>query len=472
MRLGDKMRLATLLAPCLGLALMATAGCDPRLESQYFREGIGTDLNRPQLADATQILNLYIGHICKQAGLDIAPDEPAASCTGRHFAAEQWVEFVKAGMNDIDLRCDAYLAWLDDRRRSAQPIIQQISSLRSVTQAVLDATGVGPHPMTIVGNALGFASSTFTNVNSRLLLEVNHSTVQSVVHKGQEDFRAERKYYGSENRSDAIYYLRSYLRLCMPFTIETDINTTVSVAKRVGPESLVNKPFISPTQPDVPPVQTAGTPKASEGVAMTPAPKETITGGKTKAEKNIKLAVGIRIQKGLGAKEQTGDFSDPDTRSAIQQFQKGYRRAQVWAWKQDPRAKAQALAKAFDPAKIGTEIDPSFKPGFEVLASVVETCSDKVYRTPYEAGVFIALRNTKPNGMRTFLDKASGKAEAEGKFKGALKRPALQNQPMRNRCKIDNDVRAAIATLRMEHGLPPAASAKNDDIDDALMEKF
>lgn len=454
---------------------MATAGCDPRLESHYFREGIGTDLNRPELAEATQILSLYVGHICKQAGLDIAPDEPAASCTGRHFTAQEWVQFVKAGMNDIDLRCDAYLAWLDDRRRGAQPAIQQISSLRTLAQTVLDATGVGPHPMTIVGNAFGFASATFTNVNSRLLLEVNHSTVQSVVHKGQEDFRYRQEYVGVDNRADAIYFLRAYLRICMPFTIETDINTTVSIAKRIGPESLANRPFILPQATDAivsPPIETAERPKAQDQAATTPGPKETITGGKTKAEKNIKLAVGIRIQKGLGVKEQKGDFSDPETRSAIQQFQRGYRRAQAWAWKQDPRPKAQALAKAFDPAKIGAEIDPSFKPGFEVLASLVETCSDRVHHSPYEAGAFIALRNTRPNGVRTFLDKAAAKAEAEGRFKGALKRPTLNKEPMRNRCKVDDDVRAAIATLRLEYALPPAASPKNDDFDDALLQKF
>lgn len=454
---------------------MAIGGCDPRLESQYFREGIGTELNRPDLADATQVLSLYVGHICKQAGLDIAPDEPAASCTGRHFAAQEWVQFVKAGMNDIDLRCDGYLAWLDDRRRGVQPAMRQISSLRSLTQTVLDATGVGPHAMTIAGNALGFASATFTNINSRLLLEVNQSTVQSVVHKGQEDFRNRQEYLNVDNRADAIYFLRAYLRICMPFTIETDINTTVSIAKRIGPETLANQPFILPQTTgasEPPPVETAERPQPRDAAATTPAPREAITGAKTNAEKNIKLAVGIRIQKGLGVAEQKGDFADPATRSAIQQFQRGYRRAQAWAWKQDPRPKAQALAKAFDPAKIGTEIDPSFKPGFEVLAALAATCGDKVYHSPYEAGVFIALRNTRPAGIRTVLDKAAGKAVAEGRFKGALKRPALKREPMRNRCKVEEDVRAAIAALRLEYGLPPAASPENDDFDDALLQKF
>ena len=240
------MRLATLIPPCLGLVLVATAGCDPLQEKQYLRDGIGTDLGRSEMGNTTALLTQYIGYICKQAGLELIPDEPAASCSDRGFSREQWVQFVKAGMNDIDVRCDAYLAWLDNRRRSAEPLLRQIGDMGKATGSILDATGVGPHPMNMVGIAFGMAANTFTNVNSRLLLEVNQATVQSVVHKGQEEFRYRKDYTNTFNRSDAIYHLRSYLRLCMPFTIETDINTTVAIVKRVGPQSLENNPLIAP----------------------------------------------------------------------------------------------------------------------------------------------------------------------------------------------------------------------------------
>ena len=252
------MRLAALIAPCLGLSLVATAGCDPLQESQYFRDGIGTNLNGPEIASATALLNQYIGYICKQAGLELIPDEPAASCSDRGFTREQWVQFVKAGMNDIDQRCDAYLAWLDNRRRSAEPLLRQIGDMGKATGSILDATGVGPHPMNIVGVAFGLAANTFTNVNSRLLLEVNQATVQSVVHKGQEEFRNRKDYTNTFSRSDAIYHLRSYLRVCMPFTIETDINTTVAIAKRVGPVSLENNPLIAPEIAIARPCESSG----------------------------------------------------------------------------------------------------------------------------------------------------------------------------------------------------------------------
>jgi hypothetical protein len=225
---GDEMRFPALPVPCLGLALLAAMGCDPARDARFFREGVGTELSRPELAQATHLQDIYIEHLCRQAGFG----DSAAHCSAPPPAA--WPEIVQAGMNDIDLRCDAYLAWLDDRRRWNRPVLQQISSMRSLAQTILDAAGAGPHSMTVVGNAFGFASSTFTNISSRLLLEVNQSTLQEVVLKNQEKFRSESGYPAVRTRSEAIYMLRMYLRICMPFTIETDINTSVTLVKRGG----------------------------------------------------------------------------------------------------------------------------------------------------------------------------------------------------------------------------------------------
>ena len=86
------------------------------------------------------------------------------------------------------------------------------------------------------------------------MLEVNHSTVQQVVLTRQTKFRED--LLGNQamhmspviiaSRPAAIYALRSYLRLCMPITIETEINTTVAVFERGGAPALMHKnPMIS-----------------------------------------------------------------------------------------------------------------------------------------------------------------------------------------------------------------------------------
>jgi len=118
----------------------------------------------------------------------------------------------------------------------------------------MQATGVGAAPIAVVGAAFGLAASTFTNINSRLVLEVNHSTVQAVVLTRQAQYREQLLGNPAKNippvviasKPAAIYALRSYLRLCMPITIETEINNTVTVFERGGAIALANKePMIS-----------------------------------------------------------------------------------------------------------------------------------------------------------------------------------------------------------------------------------
>jgi hypothetical protein len=146
-------------------------------------------------------------------------------------------------MNDIDRRCDSYLAWLDEKRRSREPILKQLADMGAATAAILRATNAGATPIAIVGVAFGLAADTFTNVSSRLLLEVNHSTVQSVVLGYQAEFRATNVKVIIDNRPAAIYLLRSYLRLCMPYSIEMSINNTVTIYHR-DPAALNTVPLL------------------------------------------------------------------------------------------------------------------------------------------------------------------------------------------------------------------------------------
>ncbi|HET7679894.1 MAG TPA: hypothetical protein VFK79_07135 [Xanthobacteraceae bacterium] len=226
---------------CAGV-LLVTAGCDPATDRSYFSRGVGTELSTPDIANATELQNLYVEHICRQAGL--AP----GACGIENFDVTTWTLFVQAGMNDIDQRCDAYLTWLDGVRRSQAPILKQITDTGTASSLIMQATGVGAGPIAVVAAAFGLASNTFTNITSRLILEVNGSTVQAVVLGRQKTYREE--LFGAvgkprtaiiASRPAAIFALRSYLRLCMPMTIETEINNTVTTFERGGAAALERK---------------------------------------------------------------------------------------------------------------------------------------------------------------------------------------------------------------------------------------
>jgi len=267
---------------CVGVLLTAAA-CDPTDTKHYFTQGVGTQLYPDDIAAQTDLQNTYVQYVCSQAGLtpSVSP-AGVVSCGTDPQSEETWYLFVQAGMNDIDERCDSYLTWLDNVRRARAPTIKELSDAHTAAELIMQATGVGAGPIAVVGAAFGFATDTFTNVTSRLVLEVNHSTVQSVVLASQKQFRED--LLGSAkgaptvlipSKPAAIYALRSYLRLCMPMTIETQINNTVSVFERAGPDALKSEPMIS--------AKTAGAPFQPQQKIVNPnRPKPSP--GQTKAD--------------------------------------------------------------------------------------------------------------------------------------------------------------------------------------------
>jgi hypothetical protein len=246
------MRLVATWAACIGIALF-TAGCN------FFTEGVGTTLYPSDVAAQTTLQNAYVGEICQQAGLQPTVFDGVTSCGPNPYDATAWWQFVQAGMNDIDQRCDAYLAWLDDVQRTREPVLNQLALVSATAQTIMLATGSGPNPITIVGAAFGLASGTFTNVYSRLIINMPHSTVQAVVLSRQKEYRDQLIGRSTNkpqvviiNRPAALYALRSYLRLCMPMTIETEINNTIATFERNGAEGLKKDSLISAKSAGVP----------------------------------------------------------------------------------------------------------------------------------------------------------------------------------------------------------------------------
>jgi hypothetical protein len=251
-------RCVALLLWCASVGL-TVAGCDLVTDRQYFREGIGPNLyasaniNRSNSQDPANTRqdsltaqDAYVKDVCHAAGL------ADGACDIDQFSQTTWTQFVQAGMNDIDERCDAYLTWLDYIRRSRDPTIKQLADMQTASTVIMSQTGVGAAPIAIVAAAVGLATNTFTNVTSRLILEIDHSTVQAVVLSHQKEYREQ--LLGTDDkpgvviasRPAAIYALRSYLRLCMPMTIETQINNLVATFSRGGAKALENQsPMIS-----------------------------------------------------------------------------------------------------------------------------------------------------------------------------------------------------------------------------------
>ncbi|MBX9842043.1 MAG: hypothetical protein K2Z80_09590 [Xanthobacteraceae bacterium] len=235
------MRKGALLA-CIGVALLQ-AGCSI-LDATYIREGIGTNLSSAELVEVTNLQDLYVGEICRQAGLRITYRGDEIYCDEVNLRPHEWATFVQAGMNDIDRRCDAYLAWLDNKRRWREPILKQLATTAATTAVLMGVTGASAKAISIAAAAFGLAQDTFVNFNARLITEIDNHVVQSVVLGNQTEYRLRIVNGSINNRPAAIYLLRNYLRICMPFSIEMSISNTVTVYQRGGPDALRTDPLL------------------------------------------------------------------------------------------------------------------------------------------------------------------------------------------------------------------------------------
>ena len=235
------MRGAGIVAGCVGLALLVS-GCDTT-DSRYFRYGIGTDLYSADIVETTQLQDIYLTELCRQALPLISTTE--GLCASQAPGPNGWNLIVQAGLNDVDRRCDSYLAWLDDRRRTNSAVLKELGDITVATQAIMRVTGASANPITLAGLAFGLAANTFTNVNSRLLLEVDKTTVQTLVLRRRNDYRLQLQNIRVDSRPATIHALRSYLNICTPFTIETDINSTITVFQVGGAGALERPPLVN-----------------------------------------------------------------------------------------------------------------------------------------------------------------------------------------------------------------------------------
>jgi hypothetical protein len=216
---------------------LSLAGCNA-LEGQYFRQGIGTDLPWSDVATATELQNIYLEHLCRQSAPYIGAQAPG--CFQGEVPPNFWPLIVQAGMNDIDQRCDGYLAWLDQRKRENAGILTELAAVRFAVDAITNPAithGIGPRSLAAIAAAFGLATNTVNNLNS-LLLQVDHNTVQAVVYRWRGDLRGQINTLitsrSIDNKPAVVHVLRSYLSACMPMNIAANINSRITVLQAAG----------------------------------------------------------------------------------------------------------------------------------------------------------------------------------------------------------------------------------------------
>lgn len=316
------------------LAMLVLTSCGPTDEG-FFRNGIGPDLaiSKRSAAAAREIQHNYFKYLCQEAGLNYAATSTNnQQCLAAKTGKNLWSPIVKQGLNDIDRRCDAYLAWLDDRRRSKDPTLNQITAISNASQDFIRATDIDPtKSISIVSRAFELITDSINNYHSRLLLEVENSTVTAIVFRERQKFRIDNSdvISGADNKPDAEHYLRRYLQICMPFSIEAAINSNAKLAA-LGVENIAESSLhtgkalreaIPESGGDDVTIITPPAPDAeflAKSIRLTEYEKDTL---------GASLDKRVALQTALCVTPTSGIFAEK-TRQAIQMATEGYNQAQ------------------------------------------------------------------------------------------------------------------------------------------------
>lgn len=210
-----------------GLVLIAAA-CQPTQDRKFLTVGPGVALHDSQPANVdetaperlqrdTADIETYFQELCKQLG-------EAAAC----FHNDQnpnWRAIVHTGYNDIDLRCDRYLNWVDRKRSEERFANTGTVALSGLLGGVLGIAAPGTAALAYLPLAFNFGQDIYSAYQTAILFGLESSTVKSIVNQRRFQHRAQFATVQIADRPTAVYILREYLMICTPQSIVQDVNT-------------------------------------------------------------------------------------------------------------------------------------------------------------------------------------------------------------------------------------------------------
>ena len=219
------------------LALTGLAACGgSNSTTALLYTGVTSQMQQPDTGTRAVDADRYFRIMCERGAID---SSASGACAELRLSQDQWRRLVYASMNDIDERCDMYIEALDEARRDNEAIGRQIKLIRDTTTAIVAlADPTSAVAITVLNEAFSLAESSSNNYFSQMLLTLENGTVYGVVKKQQSAYRKAltshgyiRKIY---SKPTAYFAIRGYLRLCLPSTIESEVNSAIADVQYLG----------------------------------------------------------------------------------------------------------------------------------------------------------------------------------------------------------------------------------------------
>lgn len=293
---------------------------------------VGADLHTDDIAQETVQIETYFGQLCVRARV-ATPYKPNYLVLAGETIPENtpwcalppmspnWILVVEAGINDINRRCDHYLEWLHKVSRRIRAKKRFLNASSVLTFGLMGNYAASRESLATVALAFGFAQDVLDIRRSRVLLDLDLATVRDVVQEAQILYIKDvAKNAQVKRATQAEAVLREYLNLCLPGTIEHQVNKAVQTSFRLagaGKSTTGLGDFLGRKAPPI----TRGRAEQPLPGGGTEGPDERdlefIRGTDlTGFEKGILLNDGQIIQENLCVSPANGFFG-PETRKAI-----------------------------------------------------------------------------------------------------------------------------------------------------------
>lgn len=211
------------------IAIITLSACN---SESFSLQAVDPKLDATTVVKATNERQTIMAALYQDASFGVAQTE--GSVTGKMplnaFDSASWYETTLAGFNFVDDQCSDYFSQLYELDRNSRATVAGLGAFAQTASAILAVTGADVLTITSVAQAFGLATSlTQITANSflyRLPPAATRDFVRSTMGAYREGVAQEAN--SINNPAIAYSYIRGYLDLCLPVTIEGMLVDTVS----------------------------------------------------------------------------------------------------------------------------------------------------------------------------------------------------------------------------------------------------
>jgi len=203
-------------SPLLAALLLAAglSGCTTYRHGVQVQDGPGLEFKAAELAGFRANQDQVVEQLIAMAGLT-----PQTVDTG-------WDRVIDAGMDFADSKCEAYMHALFRLNRDKKTVTAQIGLLGTATAGLMAAAESAAKEVAATAVLFGLAGATVDNLSSNLLYDLDPSSVRTLVKTLQSRYRSNLA-PGYNSRPAALRVIRAYAMLCVPASLEAEINLAV-----------------------------------------------------------------------------------------------------------------------------------------------------------------------------------------------------------------------------------------------------